>query len=98
MTMSVDIFCSKKEKFSKIFLNVCLHSPSHSQPPPLARLATAAVYERASRISSFCGTVFSSQPAPPVREESEDTDGRTDSLIMRKKGREGENKEEILVK
>lgn len=56
-------------------LGLC--QPSHSQPPPLARLATAAVYERASRISSFCVTVLSLQLEPPVRDESgerEDSD------------------------
>lgn len=32
-----------------------IHPPGHSQPPPLARFATAAAQERASKIKSFWG-------------------------------------------
>lgn len=55
--------------------------PSHSQPPPLALLATAAVYDRASRISSFWGAaVLLSTPEHAVREESAYTQGRGKTL------------------
>lgn len=51
-----------------------MHLPGHSQPPPLALLATAAAYDRASKIKSFWGCMakLSAPEALEIEESGEE--------------------------